>query len=684
MAGFFDYFNGSKYYRKRNQYRIELFNNAKKVIEKYKLKVPLYDETFIRPLTDKESTLLQQDRESLRNTIKLVDGYGSSSRVVFYNDSAFTLLPENYVQITKLGLKHYTDILAELKARSETHYATDLIDPAVIAGIVAGYLLGIALSCVPFMQAIGASTAAAAYMGLVTAVISMLLYIKKLGDDAALQSLQYEVISHKVATSYASYSNYYMSHKKLQAGKDSMLYGGYEIYANGQSYQAETAGSESFKPTQAYNPTQNFAPLHKTQNKTLDNIDERTQGRAHYNLAGNDGYMDKIAPFPLEKIKELDNDMEYKLNFLKQHNQRLIEGYSRLAQFTGSNEEYYSGEWIQAVYNADYRTYKDNYYDYVESKDFINQVRTYNQALRFKGEFYSRSVDERKWIKVSKKVDVPNIDVNEPSIDETPADPIAVYEDCIRNFFYEERRELGDMEEWIEQNGEFDKSKAEWRQSERKMLESLSLDKYWEYLLALKAIDDNTIGDWVGKAIEAGYLESVVHQYFMAKSEKLEVSDYTQQEQERFEIGDVKLVYMYPPKIPDNLQWVTYTKQQWHIFIPYGIFFKTFCDRQFFGELRASYDNENAPSYYWYPAIYYQNIPVPPNHHHYQFYKARAEEEKAKYLNPIRARYNYQPINYKDITQKVLHTYMPKCKDFLGKEFMQTSFKILCNRQVEF
>ena len=109
--------------------------------------------------------------------------------------------------------------------------------------------------------------------------------------------------------------------------------------------------------------------------------------------------MDKLALFPLEKIKELDNDMEYKLNFLKQHNQRLIEGYSHLAQFTGSNEEYYSGEWIQAVYNANYRTYCD----YVESKDFINQVRTYNQTLRFKGEFYSRSVDERKWIKVSKK-----------------------------------------------------------------------------------------------------------------------------------------------------------------------------------------------------------------------------------------------------------------------------------------
>ena len=46
---------------------------------------------------------------------------------------------------------------------------------------------------------------------------------------------------------------------------------------------------------------------------------------------------------------------------------------------------------------------------------------------------------------------MPNIDVNEPSIEQTPRDPIAVYEDCIRNFFYEERQELGDMEEWIEQ-----------------------------------------------------------------------------------------------------------------------------------------------------------------------------------------------------------------------------------------
>ncbi|BAM33082.1 hypothetical protein HW260_01120 [Helicobacter cinaedi] len=46
---------------------------------------------------------------------------------------------------------------------------------------------------------------------------------------------------------------------------------------------------------------------------------------------------------------------------------------------------------------------------------------------------------------------MPNIDVNEPSIEQTPSDPIAVYEDCIRNFFYEERQELGDMEEWIEQ-----------------------------------------------------------------------------------------------------------------------------------------------------------------------------------------------------------------------------------------
>ncbi|STP08592.1 hypothetical protein [Helicobacter cinaedi] len=218
------------------------------------------------------------------------------------------------------------------------------------------------------------------------------------------------------------------------------------------------------------------------------------------------------------------------------------------------------------------------------------------------------------------------------------------------------------MEEWIEQNGEFDKSKAEWKQSERKMLESLSLDKYWEYLLALKAIDDNTIGDWVGKAIEAGYLESVVHQYFMAKSEKLEVSDYTQQEQERFEIRNP---YFFYKDLGNH-----YTlKNKPHIFVPYGIFSKTFCESYIIGEWRYEWDGNNDQQY-WYPVIL-------PN-------SGYINCDEPYYLGELQKQYNYQPINYKDITQKVLHTYMPKCKDFLGKEFMQTSFKILCNRQVEF
>lgn len=620
MASFFDYFNGSKYYKKRNQYRNELFNEAKKVIQNYKLQVPLYDETFIRPLTGKESMLLKQNRESTRESIKLIDGFCSASRVVFYDDTPWTLLPENYVQITKLGLKQYTDILAQTKARAETNYAIDLIDPAVLSGITVSYIAGIAISALPFMQAVGIGMQKAATYGLLAAIGGALLYIKELGDKYSIKALDYETQSQQVATSYASYSNYYMTHKKLQAGNDMFVYAGYAIYANGEIYKALTAGSESFKPTQAYNPTHNIAPLNKIENS---DIDERTQGRSHYTLAGNDGYMDKLAFFPLEKIKELDNDIEYKQNFLKQHNQRLIEGYSHLASFLGSNEKYHSGEWMQAVYNADYRTYKDIYYDYVESKDFLNNMRAYNKALRFKGEFFSRSNNERKYIKISKKVDAPNITVSQSSVEQSPNDPIAIYEDLILQYFYEKRIKIGDLEEWLEENGEIDKTKSEWKQSQGEMLESISLEKYWNYLLALKAIDNNKVGDYVGKAIEEGYLESIVHNYFIAKNKMLKMSDYTLEEQDRFQIRP-------------------YIKNPSNIFVPYGIFSKIFCEPY----LMPVYDDN---SFYLLDSVYYQ--------------------------------YKYESMSYKDIIQKVLNIYMVETT-FLAKEFMQRSFKILCERQV--
>ena len=142
----------------------------------------------------------------------------------------------------------------------------------------------------------------------------------------------------------------------------------------------------------------------------------------------------------------------------------------------------------------------------------------------------------------------------------------------------------------------------------------------------------------------------------------LESSDYTQQEQERFEIRNP---YFFYKDLGNH-----YTlKNKPHIFVPYGIFSKTFCESYIIGEWRYEWDGNNDQQY-WYPRIL-------PN-------SGYINCDEPYYLGELQKQYNYQPINYKDITQKVLHTYMPKCKDFLGKEFMQTSFKILCNRQVEF
>ena len=128
---FWDYFNGSKYYSLRNKYRQSLFEQAKAVVQKYKLNVPLYDEVYIRPLSDAEATKLKNEREGLRANIALKDGYGTSAIVSFYDEGLG--LEFNNVRVRKIGLKTLTDLLAEIKARSESGYALDLVDPAVVA-----------------------------------------------------------------------------------------------------------------------------------------------------------------------------------------------------------------------------------------------------------------------------------------------------------------------------------------------------------------------------------------------------------------------------------------------------------------------------------------------------------------------------------------------------------------------
>ena len=474
---FWDYFNGSKYYSLRNTYRQSLFEQAKAVVQKYKLNVPLYDEVYIRPLSDAEATKLKNEREGLRANIALKDGYGASAIVNFYDEGLG--LEFNNVRVRKIGLKTLTDLLAEIKARSESGYALDLIDPAVVAGFVASYLLGIALSYIPYTAALGITTQQAATWGLAAAIIAIISYIVELGDKAQLEAIKSEVVSQENANTYLARSNYYMQTKKLSAGAMN-IYGGLEPYANGKIYTAQSAGSESFCPTKAYNPSQGFARGFDTYNQKLAQNDEHTQGRAQYTLAGNEGYSEQInKDIPLSHIKELENDFAYKLNYLKQHNQRLLLGYGELGAYLGSDENIKANVWLQNVYNADYRGYKDVYYDYVESKSFISEMRSYNKAVRFKGEFFSRSNDERKWQTIAQSVKNPSYSYTPPSQEEiSPSDPISSYKDFVRQGFYSRAMSEGWLEEYFSTHDELLEGSKEWLESEKAMLESLRVEEY--------------------------------------------------------------------------------------------------------------------------------------------------------------------------------------------------------------
>lgn len=655
MASFWDYFNGSKYYRKRNNYRRELFDSAKAVIVEYKLKVPLEDESFTRPLTDKEATELKNDREKLRASLALKDGYGSLAIVKFY-DETFGL-GFNRVHVTKLGLRRFTDILAENKARAETNYGVDLIDPAVLAGIVAGYVAGIALSCVPFCQALGASMMQAAIWGLVSAIAAVIFHIVEVGNAGKLQALQFQTLSVNTSNMFLGRSNAYMQSKKLKSGKSLLIYAGKEQFAQGSIYTSKTAGSDSFLPTQAYNPTQSFATSAQNtpnaQNKEkLISVDERTQGRAQYTLGGNEGYNEKNAPFPLSSIdKHPPNHIDYKQNGLKQHNQRLLKGYGELAMFVGSNDEYKASEWLQAVYNADFREYKDDFYNYVESNDFIEQMQSYSKALRFKGDFFSRYNAEKDWHKQQKEVQMQTLDATRPSIEQKEPNPIENYKDHIRKTFFDKLNAEGKAEEFFTQNEDLQEDSKEWLEAEIEFLTSVNTEKWIQLNDMEYNMERGIMADNASDIYQSAINELILRDYLKAIGASVSLGDYTKQQREYFRIECYKIddTSYAPFPLFFNITWERGEKP-YRDFYP---FVTWFLNRPIY-----AYRHCGGMAIYPYEARWGEFSP-----HNYSYTSVRIAELRAKIVG-------MNVVVYNDRSH------------FKGDEFLRLSFDICKNRLI--
>lgn len=436
MANIFDYFNGSKFYRKRTKYQSEYFANAKAIIDKYKLRVKyLEPTTTTRTLTIEEVLELINDPKPSKDRLRAKALSGTTGKTYFgaiTQDGVVKIKSEleilgndmvgaNLLRTDLRGLRTFTNIKAEQDARLETHYVMDKFPKQKVAGWLAGLALSIALAATPFMQAVGLSMKAAIISSILLAIADFINTMVKLINDTQLTALNYKVESANIVLDLTQKANYALRNKNLSAGelarKDS-----YANFANGSNYLGGSAGSESFSPTLVYNPSthilaQNGGEVGKAIIKAdYATTDERTQGRAQYNLAGNDGYMQQNFPnLQLARIDNLKPDFEYKLNAYKNKQEDLLRYYSELSKWLSSDEDNNAAEWIQAVFDDDVGFYRDVLYDYIESKSFINELRSYPSATRFKGEFFSRVNATREAKKES--ISVENIPQTPPAIE---------------------------------------------------------------------------------------------------------------------------------------------------------------------------------------------------------------------------------------------------------------------------
>lgn len=441
MAGldFFGMFDGSEYYAKRAKYRNEYRQKAAQSIRKYRLEVPLNDEHFNYKIPRHDVQEALQSLEKMRNLItyhknKELLGIGEKMGECRFILSIFTIEKEQFITQNILniwraaffqghdmqvlgfryGLKNFSDAKASNRARFETSYAMDLIDPVVIASLTASYIASVIMSYYPPTSALGVAGMKGVIAATIALVAGILAHIVQKASEGSITALSFEGIAITSASNIAHHSNLYQSSKNLSAGGHA-IFSGFDNYANGALYKANMPGSNNFYPTQANNPSKNITPeiaKNAQINNNLKEIDEITQGRSHYDLAGNEGYKNKAAPnLKLENIKELKNDIEYKQNALKQHNQRLLDGFSELALYISSgnekenNQKFKANEWLQAWYNKNYTTYKNEYFTYIQSKDFINELGTYNAALRFKGAFFSRVNTQREFKRYERKLE---------------------------------------------------------------------------------------------------------------------------------------------------------------------------------------------------------------------------------------------------------------------------------------
>lgn len=422
MDRFWGLFDGGKFYSLRLKYRRELFDKASAIVLKADIVIDLETSDRVLPLNPSDTNTLATAKDPLK---ALKDKY-------LVGTLGTLELNRQQIHLHRKGLRYFTDTLAEHKARFESNYAMDLISGEQIALWVAEFIAGVILSALTGLPVWVAVISSA--LGTIT---TMLLQIQKIGNEATAQALTYITYTQSVQATHAqSRLKTLGGRKALQEGALE-IYQGYSNYANGFRYKNYSAGSETYQPSQPYTPSHlQTKPPESQPSQNLKQLDEHTQGRAHYDLAGNEGFMQKISPnTPLAQAKEPENDLAYRQNTLNNNSQDLRKVLSELAIYLGSTEQYSVADYLQAIYDFNFSLKEEQFHTYAQSKDFLAQSRRYNHALRANDLAYSKILAKSAAHKDSQALENPysSLELNQPTDQNpTPQPPSKIQENIIK------------------------------------------------------------------------------------------------------------------------------------------------------------------------------------------------------------------------------------------------------------
>lgn len=175
--------------------------------------------------------------------------------------------------------------------------------------------------------------------------------------------------------------------EKAKFAKDQLthwlIYCPYEIFADGNIYKAQSAGSESYSPSIAYDTSKGILGEYH-----INPIDEKLNNRGHYEQGGNEGYFAKVfsTQIPLSKFDlSLEARQDTLENNMKRANERIAEGFNKL------NELYFNilGT-AQSIYERIFREQVEIFYGKMITNDFLEKTKNYQKAKRANFNFLLR------------------------------------------------------------------------------------------------------------------------------------------------------------------------------------------------------------------------------------------------------------------------------------------------------